>query len=681
MIEEKPISPVERFQNLLKSSQNEEGEFQYRKQLSQMAVSGTKSLMIDFEDLLTIDLDLATKIIDKPDEYLGYSEEAAISQLKIEDPEYAEEVNRLHVRFRRLPEKTSLRIMGSQHIGKLILVDGILVRATSIRPFLMQAVFKCRRCDNEVPLEQTGAFIMYPPFCPACQRTGPFEIVEAKSEFVDSQEIRVQERPEDLPPGQLPRWIDVRLVEDLVDTARPGDRVTITGIVRTQKAYLPRRGTLRMFDVFLETNCIDVAGKEPEVAEISLEEEEWMQDLSKDPRAHDKIIRSIAPSIYGYPNIKEAVMYLLFGGVPKQLPDGITIRGDSNILIIGDPGTAKSVLLQYVAKIAPRGLYTSGRGSTAVGLTAAVIRERTGGMTLEAGALVLADRGICAIDEMDKMRPEDRVAIHEAMEQQTVSIAKGGIVATLNARTAILAAANPALGRYDPFRNAVENINLPVTILSRFDLIFIIRDEPIKEVDEQMAEHILALHRTGSAPVETPISPQMLRKYISYAKQIDPILTDEAMNRLKEFYLQMRNTESGESPIAITARQLEGLIRLAEARARAALRKEITVEDAQAAIILMRKSLEQVGIDLTSGKFDIDIIMTGRPKSVRDRLQIVISTIMEAEKTVGMISEEALYERLENDYGIHKMEASNLLNQLTRDGMIYSPRPGYFKKT
>jgi replicative DNA helicase Mcm len=681
MKEEKPLSPVERFQNLLKSYQDEEGEYQYRKQLSQMTISGTKSLMINFEDLLTIDLDLATNIIDNPDEFLVHSEEAAKSQLKIEDPEYAEEVDRIYVRFRGLPEKTSLRTMGAQHIGKLILVDGILVRASSIRPFLTKAVFKCRRCDNEVPLEQIGAFITYPPFCPACQRTGPFEIIEAKSEFVDSQEIRVQERPEDLPPGQLPRWIDVRLVEDLVDSARPGDRVTITGIVRTRKAYLPRRGTLRMFDVFLETNYIVVAGKEPEIEEISLEEEEWMKDLSKDPRAHEKIIRSIAPSIYGYPNIKEAVMYLLFGGVPKQLSDGITIRGDSNILIIGDPGTAKSVLLQYTAKIAPRGLYTSGRGSTAVGLTAAVIRERTGGMTLEAGALVLADRGICAIDEMDKMRPEDRVAIHEAMEQQTVSVAKGGIVATLNARTAILAAANPSLGRYDPFRNAAENINLPTTILSRFDLIFIIRDEPIKEVDEQMAEHILALHRTGSAPVDTPISPQMLRKYISYAKQIDPILTDEAMNRLKEFYLQMRNTESSESPIAITARQLEGLIRLSEARARAALRKEITVEDAQAAIILMRKSLEQVGIDLTSGKFDIDIIMTGRPKSVRDRLQVVISTIMEAEKTIGMISEEALYERLENDYGIQKMEASNLLNQLTRDGMIYSPRPGYFKKT
>lgn len=681
MIEENPLSPVDRFQNLLGSFQDEAGEYRYRKRLSQMAVSGTTSFVVDFEDLLTIDLDLATKIIDKPDEYLRYSEEAAKSQLKIEDPEYAEEVDRIRVMFKGLPEKTQLRKMGSKQIGKLIFVDGILVRSTSIRPFLMKAVFKCRRCENESPLEQTGAIITYPPFCPACQKTGSFDVVGEKSDFVDSQEVRVQERPEDLPPGQLPRWVDVRLIEDLVDLARPGDRVTITGIVRISEAYAARKGTLRMFDVFLETNFIDVAGKEPELAEISPEEEKWMKDLSEDPSVHEKIIQSIAPSIYGYPNIKEAVMYLLFGGVQKHLQDGITIRGDSNILLIGDPGTAKSVLLQYVAKIAPRGLYTSGRGSTAVGLTAAVIREKTGGMTLEAGALVLADRGICAIDEMDKMREEDRVAIHEAMEQQTVSVAKGGIVATLNARTAILAAANPALGRYDPFRTVVENINLPVTVLSRFDLIFIIRDEPIQAVDEQMAKHILALHRTGKSPVNPPIPPQMLRKYIGYAKQINPILTDEAMDKLKEFYIQMRNTESSESPIAITARQLEGLIRLSEARARAALRKEITVEDAQAAILLMRKSLEQVGIDLTSGKFDIDIIMTGRPKSVRDKLQVVISIIVEAEKTVGMIREDALYERLENEYSIQKMEASNLLNQLIKDGMIYSPRPGYFKKT
>ncbi|MCJ7610229.1 minichromosome maintenance protein MCM, partial [Candidatus Bathyarchaeota archaeon] len=440
-------------------------------------------------------------------------------------------------------------------------------------------------------------------------------------------------------------------------------------------------GVSRTFDLYLEANSIEVAGKEPELVQISPEEEQQILELSKDPRIHERIIRSIAPSIYGYEDIKEAIAYLLFGGVSKVLPDGITIRGDSNVLIIGDPGTAKSQLLQYVSKVAPRGLYTSGRGSTAAGLTAAVIREGEGGMTLEAGALVLADRGVCAIDEIDKMRNDDRVAIHEAMEQQTVSVAKGGIVATLNARTSILAAANPALGRYDAYRSVTENINLPVTILSRFDLIFVIRDEPSKEFDSKMAEHILVLHRTGSSPVEPSISLPLLRKYIAYAKQMHPVISEEASRRLQEFYLQMRTNETRESPVAITARQLEALVRLSEARAKASCNKEVTIEDAQVAILLMQKSLRQVGIDISTGKMDIDIIMTGTPKSVRDRLQLVLAIIVEAEKIGEMIHDEDLYQKLQENYGLVRVESSRLLEQLVRDGLIYSPKTGYYKKT
>ena len=675
MSETKTLDPVERFQNFLKSDK-------YRQRLSQMAVSGVNTLIVDFEDLMAVDPSLAENIIEKPDEYVRYSEDASWAQLRIEEPEYTEEVKGIRTRFRGLPEKTPLRFVGSEHIGKLIMVDGILVRATSIQPLLTKAVFKCI-CGSRIQLDQTGPIMKFPPRCsdPTCRRTGPFDLVEEESEFINSQEIRVQERPEDLPPGQLPRWIDAKLFEDLVDVSRPGDRVTITGIVRTLREYLPRRGTLRTFDLYLETNFIDVAGKEPEIIQISPEEEKWIQEIGRDPMVYQKIIRSIAPSIYGYADIKEAIMYLLFGGVPKYLADGISIRGDANILLIGDPGTAKSQLLQYVAKIAPRGLYTSGRGSTAAGLTAAVLRDKAGGMSLEAGAVVLADRGVCAVDEIDKMRPEDRVAIHEAMEQQTVSVAKGGIVATLNARTSILAAANPSLGRYDPYRTIAENINLPITILSRFDLIFVIRDEPRKEVDESMAEHILTLHKTGVVPVEPPIPPNLLRKYIGYAKHIKPILTDDAMKRLQDFYLQMRTTESRESPIAITARQLEALIRLSEARAKAAMRNEITVEDAQAAILLMKKSLEQVGIDTSSGKIDIDLIMTGKPKSLRDKLQVVISTLVEAEKATGMANENELYDRLEKEFDIERAEAGRLIGQLLKDGMVYSPKPGYLKKT
>jgi len=453
------------------------------------------------------------------------------------------------------------------------------------------------------------------------------------------------------------------------------------GILRAEAPTLPQVGKLRLFILHLDTNFIDVVSKEPETVLISPEEEKQILELAKDPWVHRKILRSIAPSIYGYEHIKEAIMYLLFGGVLKHLPD-ITIRGDMNVLMIGDPGTAKSQLLQYVARVAPRGLYTSGRGTTAAGLTAAVLRERMGGMTLEAGALVLADKGIAAIDEIDKMRPEDRVAIHEAMEQQTVSVAKGGIVATLNARTSILAAANPALGRYDPYRTVAENIALPVTILSRFDLIFVLRDVPEKELDTKMSEHILDIHRTGVSPVEPPISPDLFRKYISYAKNVKPVLTKEALERIKDFYLAMRSASETEgTPIAITARQLESLVRLAEAKARVALRKEVLIEDAETAISIMKRSLEEVGIDVSSRKFDIDIIMTGKPKSLRDKLAVVLGTVVEMEKETGMVEKAALLEKLETEREISSGEAERLIGQLVKEGTLYSPREGYLKKT
>ncbi|MEM1539910.1 MAG: ATP-binding protein, partial [Candidatus Bathyarchaeia archaeon] len=301
---------------------------------------------------------------------------------------------------------------------------------------------------------------------------------------------------------------------------------------------------------------------------------------------------------------------------------------------------------------------------------------------LEAGALVLADKGIACIDEIDKMRPEDRVAIHEAMEQHTVSVAKGGIVATLNARTAILAAANPALGRYEQRRTIAENISLPVTILSRFDLIFVLRDVPNKEIDGKMSEHILEIHRKGLSPVGPPIPLELLRKYISYAKTIKPVLTSEALQRLKDFYLAMRSASELEgSPIAITARQLESLIRLAEARARAALRTEVLTEDAEAAINIMKRSLEEVGIDLSSYKFDIDLIMTGKPKSLRDKLQVLLSVLTEMEKEIGIVDQNALINKLETEYKIPRIEAERLINQLLREGTIYEPKEGYLKKT
>ena len=669
--------PQERFQDILKIEK-------YRRRLSQMTIAGAVSLIVDFEDVLTADSELAESIIEEPDEYLEHASRAALSQLQIEEPEYAEKLEEVDVRFKGLPITTSLRALGSIHIGKLVMVEGIIIRSTPARPMVTRAAFRCRRCGTVTYIDQSGSFLSAPVQCtdPACRRKGPFEFLQEESTFVDSQQIRIQERPEDLPPGQLPRWINIRLEgRELVDVARPGDNVAIVGVVRAVAPTFPRAGKLRVFRMHLDANFIDVVSKEPETVIIAPEEEERILELTKDPWVHRKVIQSIAPSIYGYEHVKESIMYLLFGGVPKQLPD-ITIRGDMNVLLIGDPGTAKSQLLQYVARIAPRGLYTSGRGSTAAGLTAAVLRERGGGMTLEAGALVLADKGVACIDEIDKMRPEDRVAIHEAMEQHTVSVAKGGIVATLNARTAILAAANPALGRYEPYRTVAENISLPVTILSRFDIIFVLRDVPEKEIDAKMTEHILDLHRRGIAPVEPPIPPGLLRKYISYTKNLKPVLTGEALDRLKDFYLTMRSASETEgTPIAITARQLESLVRISEARARVAYRKEILAEDAEASISIMKRSLEEVGIDISSHKIDIDIIMTGKPKSLRDKLQIVLGTIVEMERETGMVQRSALLERLESEYEVVGPEAERLIGQLLKEGTIYSPKEGYLKKT
>ena len=375
------IDPQERFQDFFKTEK-------YRQRLAQMAVGGKTSLTVEFEDLLTFDQGIAEELLEKPEEYLKYANNAASSQLQIEDPEYAERTSAVDVRIVRLLQAAPLRKLGSQQIGRLVMVEGIVVRSSPVRPMVMQAAFKCKRCGTVNPVNQTGSFLKAPFACssPDCGSKGPFEFVQEESTFIDSQDLRVQERPEDLPPGQLPRTLNIKLVGgEIVDLARPGDHISSVGEVRAVAPTLPGVGKLRTFILHVDANSIEVLGKEPETVIPSPEEEQKILELSRDPWVHRKIAGSIAPSIYGYDHIKEAIMYLLFGGVSKTLPD-ISIRGEMNALLVGDPGTAKSQLLQYVARIAPRGLYTSGRGTTAAGLTAAVIREKGGGKSLEAGA-------------------------------------------------------------------------------------------------------------------------------------------------------------------------------------------------------------------------------------------------------------------------------------------------------
>lgn len=669
------VDPQQAFEEILSSEK-------YFARLSEMAVHGRSSFILDFDDVLNYNIELAKAIVESPDELLKHASNAAKQRLQIVDPSYAEKLESVAVRVSSLPEVTPIREIGAKHIGRLVMVEGIVVRATPVQPMVVKAAFRCRACGEVTPVPQEGAFLRQPYRCqnPDCHRTGPFDFVETLSEYVDSQSFRVQELPEELPPGQIPTYLDFRATgSDLKDVARPGDQVRVVGVVRAAAPIIPKAGRLRTLRTHVEVNNVIPVSREPEALNITPEDEARIKELAKDPWIHRKLIQSIAPSMYGNEHIKEACLYLLFGGVPKKLPD-INVRGDIHVLIVGDPSTFKSQLLQYVARVAPRGVYTSGRGTTAAGLTAAVVRTEQEGLTLEAGAMVLADRGVVAIDELEKLKPEDRSAIHTAMEQQVVPVAKGGIVATLNARTAVLAAANPQFGRYEPARTVIENINLPITILSRFDLIFILRDVPNKEADEKMSRHVLALHRTRGTAVSPPIDQDLLRKYIAYSRNIKPVLTPEAEERLHNFYLKMREASKEGGSIAITLRQLESLVRIAEARARAALRSEVTAEDAEAAVLIVSRSLQDVGIDLETMKFDIDTIMTGKPKSLRDKITAILDLVVELQRETGVVEADIVYEEGAKRLGATKEDVKRIVAQLQREGALYEPRAGYLKK-
>jgi replicative DNA helicase Mcm len=656
------------------------GDPKYRQQFAEMVNTASKTLIVDFEDLMKTP-SIAKDLQDNPADWIKSAEEAAKEQLAIEDTEYAEKIDKVNVRVRNLPESMPLRKVGALYINKLICVEGIVVRASNMAPKVCKAVFKCPRCGTEITTEQTGINLEYPQKCAdsTCNQMGGFRFLSEKTSYVDSQTLRLQEKPEDLPPGSIPRPFECKIVgEELVDLARPGDHVRIDGILHAVPSFGITRRTSLTFEIYLEVNDLIVQNKETELAQLDDITIEKIKELSKDPWIYRKISGSIAPSIYGSPHIKDAIMYLLFGGVAKIHPD-IKIRGEINVLLVGDPGIAKSLLLQASAKLAPRGLYTSGRGTTAAGLTAAVLKDKSGGMNLEAGALVLADKGIACIDELDKMKTEDRSAMHEALEQHTVSIAKAGIVATLNARTAVLAAANPKWGRYDTSRTIGENVELPITLLSRFDLVFIMIDKPDRAQDTEMSTYILDSHgRTEAVVTQVPLD--LLRQYISYARQLKPRLTAEAKKVIQDYFLKLRDMGADRTgPIAITPRQLEGLIRIAEAHARIALQDKVTVADAQAAVAIFNESMVQVCFDAATGKMDRDILDTGAAKSTHDKLKVAYAVVIDLEKEAGFAETEVVYKELEKK-GVSRDEAEALIDMLYRDNKIFEPKPGYLKK-
>ncbi|MFB6206165.1 MAG: minichromosome maintenance protein MCM [Haloglomus sp.] len=671
-------------------------------QLAQAYPNDRKSLYIDWEELYRFDRDMAEDYIAQPGQMQDYAEEA----LRLYDLPADVKLGNAHVRMINLGDTTGIRDIRERHHGNLIAIQGTVNKATSVRPKLQEAAFECQRCGTLSYIPQHGGFTE-PHQCEGCERQGPFNINFEQSEFVDAQTLRIQESPEGLRGGQTPEDIDVNIEDDITGEVTAGDHVRVTGILRLEQQGNQQEKSL-MFEKYMDGVAVEVEDEEFEEMDITEEDKQEIIELSNDPDIYQKMVDSMAPSIWGYETHKQAIIFQLFSGVTKHLPDDSRIRGDLHILLIGDPGTGKSQILQYVKNIAPRSVYTSGKGSSAAGLTATAVRDDLGEgdqWSLEAGALVLADKGIAAVDELDKMDAGDRSAMHEALEQQNISISKAGINATLKSRCSLLGAANPKYGRFDEYEAIPEQIDLEPALISRFDLIFTITDKPDEEEDRKLARHIietnyageLHTHRenvptanvseqevvTATEDVEPTIDPDLFRKYVAHAKRsCYPTMTDAARNAIEEFYVDLRSQGEGEdAPVPVTARKLEALVRLAEASARVRLSDTVEESDAERVIDIVRKSLEDVGMDPETNEFDADMIEAGHSKSQRDRIKSLRGIIeeLEDEYEEGAPFEEVL--EMAESNGTDRDKAEHEIEKLKQRGEVYEPSQGHLRTT
>lgn len=679
----------DKVKEFLTQFKDKSGNYVYVEQIDQMMPKKAKYISIDYNDLVT-EPKIESIFNEKPDEILDAFSRAINEILQERFAQYAEKIkDETRVRVVNYPVQRSLRQINAETIGKMTSVQGMVVRSSEVKPLAKEITYICPESHVTKIYLLKGMSVNTPIKCsnPKCTHKD-LEIKPESSKFVDFQILRLQELPEDLPPGQLPHYIDVTIKQDLVDNARPGDRIILTGVVRIEQEPISgiSKSSSALYRLRIDGNNIEFLGgrgsktsRKTEREEISPEEEKIIKSLAKSPDIYNRLIDSFAPHIQGQTIIKEAILLLIVGSTQRQLGDGSKIRGDINVFLVGDPGTAKSEMLKFCSRIAPRGLYTSGRGSTAAGLTAAVVRDKSGIMMLEAGAVVLGDQGLVCIDEFDKMKPEDRSALHEVMEQQSASIAKGGIVATLNARTSILAAANPMYGKYDPFKNITENVNLPIPLLTRFDLIFVVRDIPTRERDERIARHIIQLHTPTGPDHRSLIDVDILTKYLSYAKRFNPVLTKEAEEKILEYYLKMRNVES-EEMITVTPRQLEGIIRLSTARARLLMKELVEAEDAERAIFLIESMLQDAGVDVNTGKVDLGVLQ-GRPRSEVSKMQLFMDVLKSLEGDNKVPVEEKLFVReLEKTEKFNEDEARTYIKKMLREASIYESKPGHYNR-
>jgi DNA replication licensing factor MCM2 len=605
-----------RYRNFLRTYVDEHGHNVYIERIKTMCATNKESLILSWVQLAEQVPVLAAWVADAPSEMLPILDEVTMLEVKLLFPEYQQIHPEVHVRIADLPVVDSIRDIRQVHLNCLIRVGGVVTRRTGVFPQLKYLKYNCGVCQIVLGpyYQENDTMEIKPTSCPECQSKGPFSLNTEQTVYRNYQKITLQESPGTIPPGRLPRSKDVILLHDLIDNVKPGDEVEITGIYRNSfDRILNSQHGFPVFKTVIEANHVFKKDDILEGFRLTEEDEHVIRKLAKDENIGEKIIQSMAPSIYGHHDIKTAIALSLFGGEAKEINKKHKIRGDINVLIMGDPGTAKSQFLKYIEKTAHRAVYTTGQGASAVGLTAAVRKDAiTREWTLEGGALVLADRGVCMIDEFDKMNDKDRTSIHEAMEQQSISISKAGIVTTLQARASVIAAANPIKGRYDSSLSFAQNVDLTEPILSRFDILCVVRDLVDPVLDERLADFVLQSH-TRSHPdyiqseneeayksTEGPIPQEILRKYILYAKtRCHPRLTRIDRDKISKLYAELRRESMTNGSIPMTVRHVESIIRMTEAHAKMHLREYCTADDVNMAIRVMLNSF------INSQKFSI----------------------------------------------------------------------------